>query len=88
MATVKTAISLPEPLFKQIDDLARQTNVSRSKLLAQAAEEYLERHRGQMLLEAVNAAYADGLDSEEEEFLQIMDRNVRKWMRENGDEWQ
>lgn len=88
MATVKTAISLPEPLFKQIDDLARQTNVSRSKLLAQAAEEYLERHRGQMLLEAVNAAYADGLDPEEEEFLQIMDRNVRKWMRENGDEWQ
>lgn len=87
MATVKTAISLPETLFKEIDELARETNVSRSKLLAQAAEEYLERRRGQMLLKAVNEAYADGLDPEEEEFLQVMDRKARQWMRENGDEW-
>ncbi len=87
MATVKTAISLPEPLFKEIDDLARQTNVSRSKLLAQAAEEYLERHRNQMLLKAINEAYADGLDPEEEEFLQTTRRRVWDWMREDGNEW-
>ncbi|HIP71514.1 MAG TPA: ribbon-helix-helix protein, CopG family [Anaerolineae bacterium] len=87
MATVKTAISLPEALFKEIDDLARETNVSRSKLLAQAAEEYLERHRGQMLLKAINEAYADGLDPEEEEFLQATRRRVWDWMREDGYEW-
>jgi hypothetical protein len=41
----------------------------------------------QALLAAINAAYADGLDPEEEEFLRMAQRCVWDWMREDGDEW-
>jgi metal-responsive CopG/Arc/MetJ family transcriptional regulator len=42
---VKTAISLPDDLFEQIDQCSRQLKVSRSRLLADAAREYLARRR-------------------------------------------
>jgi predicted transcriptional regulator len=42
---MKTAISLPDELFDQIDRCSRQLKVSRSRLLADAAREYLARRR-------------------------------------------
>jgi len=42
---MKTAISLPDELFHQIDRCSRQLKVSRSRLLADAAREYLARRR-------------------------------------------
>jgi len=42
---MKTAISLPDELFRQIDRCSRQLKVSRSRLLADAAREYLARRR-------------------------------------------
>ncbi len=65
MAYVKTAISLPETLLQQIDDLARELDISRSRLFALAAEELLQRYQNQKLLEAINAAYDDFPDPEE-----------------------
>lgn len=42
---MKTAISLPDELFHQIDLCSRQLKISRSRLLADAAREYLARRR-------------------------------------------
>ena len=42
---VKTAVSMPDELFHQVDLCARQLKVSRSRLLADAAREYLARRR-------------------------------------------
>ena len=42
---MKTAISLPDELFHQIDRCSRELKVSRSRLLADAAREYLARRR-------------------------------------------
>jgi metal-responsive CopG/Arc/MetJ family transcriptional regulator len=42
---MKTAISLPDELFHRIDRCCRQLKVSRSRLLADAAREYLARRR-------------------------------------------
>jgi predicted transcriptional regulator len=41
---VKTAISIPDDLFREIDSRARSLKLSRSALLARAAREFLERH--------------------------------------------
>jgi metal-responsive CopG/Arc/MetJ family transcriptional regulator len=57
MATIKTAISLQDSLFEQVEDLARDLNVSRSQLVALALEEFVHRHQNQQLLEAINRAY-------------------------------
>lgn len=42
---MKTAISIPDELFHQIDLCSRRLKVSRSRLLADAAREYLARRR-------------------------------------------
>jgi metal-responsive CopG/Arc/MetJ family transcriptional regulator len=41
---MKTAISIPDELFREIDALARRSKKSRSALSTAAAEEYLARH--------------------------------------------
>ena len=65
MAKVKTAISLQETLVERIDRLARELNVSRSQLFSRAADEFLQRHESQALLDAINRAYDDSPDQEE-----------------------
>ncbi len=63
--TIKTAISLEESLFERVDALAKELNISRSHLFALAAQEFIERHENQHLLEAINAAYDDLPDPHE-----------------------
>src|SRR5436190_453589 len=65
MASVKTAVSLDESLFRRIDDLARKKRMSRSRLHAIALEELLRREEIHELTESYNAAYSDGLEAEE-----------------------
>lgn len=65
MATVKTAISLQEPLFKKVEALASTLSISRSRFFALAALD--EEHETRQLLEQINAAYEDGADPEEQE---------------------
>ncbi len=78
MASIKTAISLQGSLLEQVDALARELDVSRSRLFALAAEEFIQRHKNQELLEAINAAYDDSPDEEEQAVLQKMRHQHRR----------
>lgn len=69
MASVKTAISIDEALFKQLEDLAREMKVSRSRLFALALKEYLRRRRIRDLQEKIDAAYAEPMDEAERAFV-------------------
>jgi metal-responsive CopG/Arc/MetJ family transcriptional regulator len=42
---MKTAVSIPDDLFKQADHLARKSKRSRSELYSAALREYLARHQ-------------------------------------------
>jgi predicted transcriptional regulator len=59
---MKTAISLPDDLFRSIDARARVLKMSRSSLLARAAREFLERaaDAGPSATEAWNLAIEKG----------------------------
>ena len=62
---MKTAISLPDELFRSADELAAQQGVSRSKLYATAVSEYLAKHRDEDVASKLNEVHADessGLD--------------------------
>lgn len=83
MASVKTAISLDADLLERIDAAARESSVPRSRLLAQAAEEYLRRRENERLLERLNSVYAD--DGEEELALRRLWRPRHRRMVEG--EW-
>ena len=47
---MKTAISLPDSLFRQADQMAAELSISRSRLVAMALEEFIRRHRKQRAL--------------------------------------
>ncbi|MBC8231372.1 hypothetical protein H8E77_17610 [bacterium] len=72
MASVKTAISIEESLFKEADELATEMNTSRSKLFAIAISEFLQRQKNQKLFKQINAAYDDAPDASEKKQQQAM----------------
>ena len=82
MANVKTAISLQKSIFDQAEALARELEISRSRLFAIAVEEFIRHHNNQKLLESINAAYDDVLDPEEYALRRKMKAKQRQLMRE------
>ena len=64
MSGVKTAISLDEKLFNEVDSMANQLKISRSKLFALAIREFLKKRENQSILDELNAAYTDSQDEE------------------------
>ena len=55
---MKTAVSLPDRLFRAADRLAKQRGISRSQLYSEALQQYLQRNDEQALTDAVNRALA------------------------------
>ena len=78
MGVVKTAISLQENLFQQMEQLAGDLNLSRSSLIAIALQEFIERHENKRLLDQLNAAYEDDPQTEEVELSQDLRRPHRR----------
>jgi len=54
---MKTAISIPDPLFKHAEKLSQRLKMSRSKLYAAALAEFLARHRDDIVADKLNAVY-------------------------------
>jgi len=54
---MKTAISIPDELFKQADHLAQRLGISRSELYACAVAEYMGDHRKEAVTEKLNEIY-------------------------------
>ncbi|MCP4604216.1 MAG: ChpI protein [Proteobacteria bacterium] len=64
---MKTAISIPDPIFKAAERFARRLGMSRSALYSQAVERYLREHRHYGVTEKLNEVYGEtdsNLDSE------------------------
>jgi metal-responsive CopG/Arc/MetJ family transcriptional regulator len=51
---MKTAISLPESIFREAEKFARRLRKSRSRLYAEAIAEYLARHAPNDITESMN----------------------------------
>jgi metal-responsive CopG/Arc/MetJ family transcriptional regulator len=56
---LKTAISLPESLFRQAEAAARKLKMSRSQLYGTALAEFLERRRTDKITERLNEIYSE-----------------------------
>jgi metal-responsive CopG/Arc/MetJ family transcriptional regulator len=54
---MKTAVSLPDSVFDEAEELARVQNTSRSRLYAAALREYLARHAPERVTAALDALY-------------------------------
>jgi metal-responsive CopG/Arc/MetJ family transcriptional regulator len=78
MASIKTAISIRESLFKQVEALANELNTSRSRIFALAVEEFIQRYHNRQLLEEINRAYDDLPDDTEQLYRAKARRQQRK----------
>lgn len=78
MAAIKTAISIQQSLFEEADALAQELEISRSRLFALAVEDFIQRYQNRQLLEAINDAYGDLPDPEEQALRQHMRRQHRQ----------
>ena len=56
--SVKTAISLQRQLFQQVDKIAREKKLPRSRVFVLALEAYVARYQNQILLGKLNEVYA------------------------------
>jgi metal-responsive CopG/Arc/MetJ family transcriptional regulator len=56
---MKTAISLPNEMFKEIEEVTKEYDCSRSQVFAMAIREFLERRKSKKLLESLNEAYQE-----------------------------
>ena len=56
---MKTAVSLPEHLFRKADEAAGELRIPRSRLFAMALEQFLRNYRQQNVTERLNAVYGD-----------------------------
>jgi predicted transcriptional regulator len=78
---MKTAVSVPDDLFKKADRLARRQRKSRSRLYADAITEYVARHDPDWITQKLNEV-AESVDTSLDPFVaaataEVLKRN--KW---------
>lgn len=56
---MKTAVSLPDNLFRKADKLAKKLKLSRSGLVAAALEEFIIRQRDEEITQSLNRVCAE-----------------------------
>jgi metal-responsive CopG/Arc/MetJ family transcriptional regulator len=54
---MKTAISIPDPLFNAVERLARRLGISRSELFQRAVKEFLGNHKDKGVTKTLNEVY-------------------------------
>ena len=55
---MKTAVSVPDEIFRQAEAAAKKLRISRSKLYATALSEYLDRKHSKSITERLNEVYS------------------------------
>ena len=72
---MKTAISLPDELFSQAEQMAAQLQVSRSELYSRALSEFLARHTPDRVTDALDAV-CEGLETKQDQFAETAARHT------------
>ena len=78
---MKTAISVPDEVYAQAEELARRTGRSRSEIYSTALRDYLADHEPVPVTTAMNQAL-DAIDPEPDPFLDAVARETLA-----GSEW-
>jgi len=78
MTSVKTAISIEQGLLERIDRRAEERRVSRSRLLAEAAEDYLHREESRAMRARLDEIHGQPESQEDREVRRAMMRKQRR----------
>lgn len=75
---MKTAISIPDQLFEEVETFSKKHRRSRSEVFAMAVKKLLEKEKTEELLAALNEAFSEGESSEE---VQVREKSKRYYQR-------
>ncbi|MBI5185236.1 MAG: ribbon-helix-helix protein, CopG family [Nitrospinae bacterium] len=78
---MKAAISIPDEIFKDIEQLSKELKRSRSKVIADAAKEYIEKQKNLKMLETLNAVYSEEETKQESD---IRDKGKKQYSKLAG----
>ena len=82
-ASVKTAISMQKELLVEVNRLAGELNVSRSRLFVLAVQDFIKKQESKKMLARINGAFSDFPDAEEKTVQSGMRRRL---IDNHGDE--
>lgn len=81
---MKTAISIPDKIFKTADNIAKKQGISRSELYSKALEEYIKEMNDEQITEKLNEIYSDMNNQENINDLKILQI---KSLKLDDEEW-
>ena len=73
---MKIAVSLDDQLMVDADRVAREMDVSRSRLFSLALESYLENFKRERILEQLNQVYTNETEPEQKSVIRQMKEKV------------
>ncbi len=80
---MKTAISIPDPIFEQAEHFAHKQGMSRSEFYTKAIAEYIKERDEENITENLNRIYENTPSSVEKEINSIqyysLNNNQEKW---------
>ena len=72
---MKTAVSIPDPVFEKAERLAQRAKKSRSQLYSEALKEYVARHAPEEVTEAMDRVLAK-IEDAKDPFVSAASRRV------------
>ena len=72
---MKTAVSIPDDVFEQVERFARRAKRSRNEVFSAALREYMARHAPDEVTDAINRA-VDEIGEQQDEFVGVAARRV------------
>ncbi|HRG76573.1 MAG TPA: ChpI protein [Leptospiraceae bacterium] len=78
---MKTAISIPDDLFKSAEKIAKKMGIPRSQLFARALEEFIQAHSKNSVTEKLNKVYSKGLPKSKTNIDKVSAQALRKSLK-------
>jgi metal-responsive CopG/Arc/MetJ family transcriptional regulator len=68
---MKTAISIPDPIFQAAENMAKRLGMSRSELFTVAMSKYMKEHKYQNVTESLNKIYSQDIEDIDKELVSM-----------------
>jgi metal-responsive CopG/Arc/MetJ family transcriptional regulator len=74
---MKTSVSIPDPIFRAADKLARRTRISRSRLYTVALQRLIQKHDDEAITAKLNEVYATELSTLDPILQSVQSRSLK-----------
>ncbi len=75
---MKTAISIPDPIFQAAENMAKRLGLSRSELFTVAMLKYMKEHKYQNVTESLNIIFSQDIEDIDRELVSMQLKSLTK----------